>query len=452
MDESNISQWKSAFDDLVIELQDVEPPQERTGHWVQALAEFSRHSFARVLLSPDDEELRLRLEIALGPPDGNSDSVVTALSDRLSDISQSNWEVSSGAVPWVLETRLKAEQEQNTDRLRRVLLEVIGLCEHFESVTSFDEWKQIVGGNATDADADEMTTNTASGDSPFETIGDGAAGEGGTSTTDATIESTATVVDGDELTVVIGFAQVLANRQVRALQHGLEHHLHTKFDVQVRPDDDEERLEASLSVPVRTALGLQVTPGGFDAGMETLRSEIDDFLQRLEKFSSFGVDLFEYLGVGETIFEDAAEVSRREEASESQLSFRRRATGVRSGDRRRSEPSDDGVVLDLGSATSTATRSLEPKNYTDPRLQRRDSDAPLVDLVLRHPGYSDRRIGQVLSILLSIEYHAAVEIADSAPCVIAWGIGQQRARSFQEIIESAGGKVLLVEPGTFGES
>ncbi len=111
---------------------------------------------------------------------------------------------------------------------------------------------------------------------------------------------------------------------------------------------------------------------------------------------------------------------------------------------------DAGVVLDL-SAPPEAGAPLTPGKFDDPRLKRPDATTTLVDVVLRHPGFSDKRIGQVLNILLSIESRQARQLADSAPCVIAWGIGRERAMTFRDVIEGAGGKVLLAEPGTFGQ-
>lgn len=131
-----------------------------------------------------------------------------------------------------------------------------------------------------------------------------------------------------------------------------------------------------------------------------------------------------------------------------------------------SDPSDQtgGVVLGLGSSPASPTSSgdsapaapttadahpespLEQGNYTDPRLMREDADTRLVDVVLRHPGYAERKMAHNLSILLSVDYGDAVDLVESAPCVIAWGVGLERAQNFKRVIEKAGGKVVLIEP------
>ena len=112
------------------------------------------------------------------------------------------------------------------------------------------------------------------------------------------------------------------------------------------------------------------------------------------------------------------------------------------------ESDSEQVVLALG-GPAPGTGELQPGRFDDPRLRAPEATTQLVDVVLRHPGFSERRIGQVLSILLSVNYSQALELAAQAPCVIAWGMGRERAMTFKNVIEGAGGKALLVEPNTF---
>jgi hypothetical protein len=117
------------------------------------------------------------------------------------------------------------------------------------------------------------------------------------------------------------------------------------------------------------------------------------------------------------------------------------------------EPEEDegtGVVLAVESEPEPDD-PLEAGRFDDPRLKGPDATTSLVDVVLRHPGYSDRRIGQVLSILLSIEYSGSLELINKAPTVIAWGVSRERAQTMKTVIEGAGGKVHLSEPGQFHE-
>jgi len=92
---------------------------------------------------------------------------------------------------------------------------------------------------------------------------------------------------------------------------------------------------------------------------------------------------------------------------------------------------------------------LKPGDFEDARLSEPDSEVPLVDVVLRHPGYSDRRVGQVLSILLSIEYHVALRLMNSSPCVIAHGVSKDRGYTLKNMVENAGGRIQLTDPGRY---
>lgn len=95
---------------------------------------------------------------------------------------------------------------------------------------------------------------------------------------------------------------------------------------------------------------------------------------------------------------------------------------------------------------------LKPGDFDDARLSEPDSAASLVDIVLRHPGYSDRRVGQVLSILLSVEYHRALQLMGASPLVIAHGVAYSRAETLKRVVESAGGKIQLTDPGRYPAS
>ena len=459
MGQADISPWEPAFDGLGTELNETDPPNDAGGTWYVALSKFARHSFARLFVCPDDTELSIRLETVLGPPDAD-DELAETLQQHLHNITDSPWSLTTEPTSWTLSTAL-SDDDTSVDRLRRLALEVLELAEHFESISSTDEWFDILGADSgqrrqpTDDDA------SSGGDTPFETIGEGTDAERDARDSDTTGEENATLVStaatrvDDHIVAVLAFEEVLTNRQLEALAEGLEHHLHTKFEVQARRIDDVDRAELRMPATARTTLYLEINPGRYDDGLSSLKRNVEGFFDTLEKFSSYGVDVFEYLGVGETVFDDRQPPGPSSTDAESELSFRPSATSQQSSpdpDPATSSEADDGVVLALqDSESASSSGGLKAKDYTDPRLQRDDAKTSLVDVVLRHPGYSDERIGQVLSILLSIEYHNAIDIADSAPCVIAWAVGRKRALRFQDVIENAGGKVLLVEPGTFGE-
>lgn len=458
MARAEISHWKPAFDGLGVDPDETSAPDDSTGQWFEGLAKFSRHSFARLLFCPDDTALHLRLEVALGPPEEHAEALSRQLVDHLSATTETDWEASSlEETPWVIESSLSGAEDGDVDTLRRLLLDLLEVAEHFDRVDTAEAWFDILGDDRDESEStsSEASTTDETGDTPFESIGDGSSETPSSDDDDgadgATVESAAATRIDDTVRIAIGFRQVLAPRQIDALEEGLEHHLRTKFDVRVESVDGDDRAELRRPSSARTVIRLAVEPDRFSGSMTDLEKELDSFLRRLEKFSSFGVDLFEYLGVGETVF-DGGETSPATTADdgERELSFQRRAPS--DPERRRPSPEvdDDEVVLEIAADTATSAQ-LEAGNYTDPRLRRDDAETALVDVVLRHPGYAEGRMGQVLSILLSIEYHDAIDLADSAPCVIAWGVGRRRAKRFKDVIEGAGGKVVLVEPGTFGE-
>lgn len=459
MGDSTIDTWKPIFEELVLDLEVTAGPDDADGTWHEALARFSRHSFARLLVcaemaSADEAELALRVEIALGPPPSDPMDLAPALESALAAQTDLEWAADLEGSPWVFRAQI-GDDDPGRRKLRKALSTILKITDRFDDVDSPDQWLQFLSAwSGDDSDASGNGEEKAD-DAPtaFETIGTGAS-EAASQPFSAALTATALTRVEDQIHVVFGFKEVLTPGQLSALTEGLEHHLHTKFDVQVQPLENRDRPELRLPKAARTVLGMALDRGPSSPALASLRGDVEAFCDRLQKFSSFGVDPFEYLGVGDTVLAD--DDSRRERrsgtAAEQTLSFRTRSTDADDkSDYGSDDDSDDadGVVLDLAGGSGSGG-ALESGNYTDARLQRDDADSALVDLVLRHPGYSDRRIAQVLSILLSIEYFDARKLADQAPCVIAWGISQSRARKFKDVIESAGGKTLLVEPDTFG--
>ncbi len=151
---------------------------------------------------------------------------------------------------------------------------------------------------------------------------------------------------------------------------------------------------------------------------------------------------------------DRRERSRQDGRDEDQR--RRDATDSPS---RSDETSSDEDEIVLGGADSSPDpepaepeTGLTPGDYTDPRLMRDDATTSLVDVVLRHPGYAEDKMGHNLSILLGVDFPEAMELVETAPRVIAWGVGRERASRFQRVIEEAGGKVVLVEPDSLQDA
>ncbi len=167
-----------------------------------------------------------------------------------------------------------------------------------------------------------------------------------------------------------------------------------------------------------------------ESDVDSVGEEVREYLQRLNDLSDAGIDPLVFLGVSDSQKVDAREA----EQPSTTLRFE-------------SDPEDDDVSLDMRS--SAARNKLQKGDFEDQRLRGRDATTALVDVVLRHPGYSDKNMGQVLSILLSIEYHEALELIENAPTTLAWGVNRERGQTFKTVIEGAGGKVFLSEPGAF---
>lgn len=430
------SRWYGVADEVGLVFEDGESPEPRMGSWTRALTHFSRHSFARVFFSPLEKEASVLVEVALGPPGAESDAVARAVQTYLSQISQSNWSAEVKVLPWRFETRLNSE-DGGVERFALLLKELVALTERFDAVTSAGQWLEILGGGDPGQSSVSEKESVKAAGSVFEDIGAQASAidEGG-----AFLSATALERSGGEVRIALGLTSVIPPTELAELIKALSAHLRTKFEAQARPAEAVDRPSLRLPSSARTAVQLVVEPGDYGGSLGALAADLGEFLERLEKFSAHGVDLFEYLGVHrqsdvKTTGQTLRQPPRTTSASTSP------ALPV-------ADSLEQPVVLGLEPRTSAGS-SLQPGNFEDERLRREDATTALVDLVLRHPGYSDRRIGQVLSILLSIEYHQAVELSQRAPCVIAWGVGNQRAQSFKEVIESAGGKALLVEPGTF---
>lgn len=435
MGAQSISRWHEVADKLGLIFEAGESPQPRLGSWVRAYSYFARHSYLRVFFSPFDDEASILVEIALGPPGGERDVLADAFRAFLGRISPSPWSAEVNTLPWRFETTLDVE-EDGLERFTALLRELMALAERFDSIDSAAKWLSVLSGPG----EGEEQRSSASGETvvrsgAFEQIGGRSpAPDEGRDEGEGILIATALGRFGHEVRVALGFPKIIPPTALEELLRELARHLHTKYEVQAWPAEELDGPELSLPSSARTTAQIVVVPGDYGGSMGAFVADLEGFLARLEKFSAHGVDLFEYLGIRQGRGTPATEPRAREEKRAASLPV--------------AEPTERPVVLGLGEAQAT-TGSLRAGDFEDPRLQREDATTALVDLVLRHPGYSERRIGQVLSILLSIEYHQAVALSERAPCVIAWSVGEQRAQSFKEVIESAGGKALLVEPGTF---
>jgi hypothetical protein len=313
---------------------------------------------------------------------------------------------------------------------------------------------------------------------------------------------------GDKLEVRVGLDTSLPVPDREKLGRALAHALQGRYDFDVRPLSPEDDSGAIGESRVR----LMVEPADLGIATEVsadeMRSQVQQYFERLERFDGLGVKLADVLGVGDELEENAngpddsgmkagkrgtgrrgdgdsttdgnghrsssprrennrgSDASRgtdrgsqfpRDAESESPsprgTGDRRDTSGRSSGrDTEQSEP-ETGFVLDVDAtddsssdAGKPASGGLQAGNYRDPRLLREDATTSLVDVVLRHPGYAEEKMGHNLSILLDADYPDAMELVQTAPCVIAWSVGRDRGMKFKRVVERAGGKVVLVEP------
>ena len=427
--------------------------------WWQVMAAFERQSFFRLLAGADAEgsATALALHVALGIK--GEETILDGLIDGLEDRTDLSWSVRESDEGWFLYAGLddSADVEATLESALAYARELGGLL---EETKTRQQWEEALGLETREAAPPKGGA--------FEVIGsddssadrgpdrdrpkDSRESRGGAvSASEARIAASALTQIGDGIRCAIGFEQKLRSEALNALEEGLELALYTKFQATLESVISDDRAELRLPDDVGSILYVDVFPPKSESP-SGLIGNLEAYLDRLEKFSGFGIDLLTYLGVSDTVLEG----QRRSSPTSKRRSRRRREPAMASAEESRSAEAageEEGFVLGLGGSEAELGHGpLKTGQFTDPRLDREDATTNLVDLVLRHPGYADGRIAQVLNILFSIEYHEAKTLAGRAPCVLAWGIGQKRARSFKNVIESAGGKAILVEPGTFPES
>ena len=337
----------------------------------------------------------------------------------------------------------------------------------------------------------------------FESIGDGEAGGAAERSPTAMLDGVGLgayeiqrIDERVEIRVTLDAQLPLADRE--HLGRALAHALGTRYDLAPRPMQADD----TPSSGDHSEVGLTVEPA--DTGIsgslsvDEIEERLGEYFDRLERFDELGVKLADFLGIGgesETSFSRSRDAApdrrrgstRREEERESQTeqaSAERRDPGERGGAERneaasedadrskRPGPGDDrrredqekqpetGFVLgvdesdadtEIDAGKISPETGLKTGDYRDPRLMREDATTSLVDVVLRHPGYAEEKMGHNLSILLSVDYPDAMDLVENAPRVIAWGVARERGMNFKSVIEKAGGKVVLVEPGSLSE-
>lgn len=449
--------WRQTLADLDIEPRTADAPDEAEGEWFEVLSRFTRYGFMRTLVAPSEEAVRVHTQLTLPGP--GAQGYLEALEASL-EASAGDWTVDSTQPPAVVTGRVDSGAAFG---------EALGLlatvCRHVERAEAGEAPAELAadlpsvsrrsdqgpastdtGSEIGEADAQEQETGGAAAGGVFETIGDATAsapeGDAPGSALDLQLAGFDLRVADGSIRLRVEPATDVGGPERRRLEDALRQGLTLRFDVDVAPVG-----EAAGAVQLAVTPIVEPRRGG----LGELSDEIARFLARVQKFGELGMSPLEVLAPrpGSARASNRSRGERRPEADAASGESRRtEPAAVAASTTEAAEAAEPGeFVFGFSSDAAAAPEERLPKGeFTDRRLMREDATTPLVDVVLRHPGYSDRRIGQVLSILLDIDYFEARQTAEQAPTIIAWSIGQERAQRFKKVIERAGGKVVLVEP------
>lgn len=435
--------WREVLEELEIPTSNAAGPGGAGGDWQQLAAAFGTKAFLRALTDGD------ALAIECVPP-GDPAGARGALREA-------GWAIEGEDVPFVA----RRDFPEDVDSLRPHWVSIAKLADatRDEDADAFvaalvvsepivEEESRDEAGNDPEHPPQETATAAA-----FEPIGDA-------SPRPALDRPFAYVIgrDGGVVEAKLGFDEPLDKHVFEKLEARLVGNLRGKYDVDVKVVGARE-VAVKLAVEPKTRIALRIEPAPIGADTLSVRDveeRVTSYFENLDELAGSGIDPLVFLGVraskrntgafesiGSHGAKPLAQATPEEDEGETVLFVE-------------DDVSDDGADSDegevvFGGEPLDADAPLEPARYDDERLKRPDATTTLVDVILRHPGYSDRSIGQVLSILLSLDYASCLDIAERAPTVVAWGVARDRALTMKTVIEGAGGKVVLVEPGTFGE-
>lgn len=423
-----MTNFREILEELEIPTTATAGPNGAAGEWLQLLAVFGQRGFLRALTDGD----ALALECA---PPGDAAPTRKALE-------QHGWSIAEERVPFVAQRELPS----SVDEMRAMWLRVTKLADATRNEDSAAFLSALTASEASEAsEAEDAPTGGA-----FEVIGDADAAVDAAAAPQSSAFEFALVRAGEEVHAALGFSDRIGRVEHDDLEARLISNLRGKYDVDVEavgaPDVD-----AKLPAPPTTRVSLKVRAAvGSNLSVQAVERAVGEYLETLQELAVAGVDPLVFLGARsskrntgafEAIGATAAPQAAATEVEISSVELDLAPPG-----------DDDDVDEVVFSAVPTADEPLQPGLFEDERLKRLDATSALVDVVLRHPGYSDRNIGQVMSILLSLDYGSCLEIAGKAPTVITWGVARERALTMKTVLEGAGGRVVLVEPGTFGES
>ena len=460
--------WKPVLESSGLSTTEIDTPIGESSEWLKLQMRFGTRGFTMLHARSDADTITWRATLSLPIPE-ESAGLASLLAEQLQDLGATESSVTHAGPPATVIASFPATLGE--EGIQRVVLTTLRAADYVQALELDSSAPNPLLTPATNTRPEEPTA-PASTSSAFEQIGDDTPapreqapaaptsgfeqiGPGTTrpTSTTASVDSLALVdhlIDssGRDVDVHFIFSDALDATLRRALEDALSRTTATRFDAYVELAEPREATDRSVHMILAPAIST-----ADERDVDALRQDCVRFARRLREFGELGVSL--------------AELIELDRPAPRARSTRTETTHTDDAPRRGDAPaSESGFVLDLGGSSSSErddegetelgmparSAGLTAGDFTDPRLRRDDSTADLVDVVLRHPGYSDKNISKVLSILLSIEYSKALMLAQSAPCVIAWGIGQERALTMKNVIESGGGRVVLVEPDTFAPS
>jgi ribosomal protein L7/L12 len=455
----DINSWRTVIESRGLDLEETDAPDDSNEPWFQAIARFTKRGFLRAIVSPRDGELAVHVQLAVP---GADERYAERLKRHLNSVSGVSWEAGFEERPWVLDVKALPEES-----LAPVVdaFELVG--DHISRAESGEDADTLADDFGDEpVETDEVATNEADADEPaekaaggvFESIGSDEATSEETASEEMASEQMASeqtskqaptgdaVLDRFSIQVTNGTVRAelelvdrLSEQTEKQLLSALARTLRARFDIKLLARSLSEKDGKPV---IKLALESATLGATSEASLGELSHELGRYFERLKKFNKMGLSLLDVLSPSSTAPSSERSQTRPERSS------RRSEAREESGARRETESEETGVVFSFGGAgaDSAASDVVQAGDFTDSRVRREDATTPLVDVVLRHPGYTDKSMRQVLSILLDVDYFEAGKLAKQAPCVIAWGISQERAQEFKRVIEGAGGRVTLVEP------
>jgi hypothetical protein len=448
--------WSAALDALRLDPTQTEAPRAEPGVWRQIHAKFTRRGFVRGLLGCTAPQGAAVLWIEIIPPGRDA----AAFGAEVCAWAMAHGAASAAVVAAGPPAELRLEWASGEDgRAMDALTMLLKIGDYFQAL------EQNAAARSPLESQHAATPSAAAPASVFEPIGAMAPAApvvapatptafevigGPTGVQDSgplRITAREITARGARVSARLTCSRTVSDGEQARLRDGLMRALRLRFDVEPRSvEATGDQVQVELD-----ALG--------DGATGDLVSRLGAYLARLIELNALGLTLEEALG--------SAGVSAAQRPAASVVAPRLAPATPAAPAAPAARGGEEVVVLDLGGSGSAGASSsfrgehaptmqgregaLRPKDFMDPRLKRADATTPLVDVVLRHPGYAERATAQAIGILLSVEHHRAQSLVESAPCVIAWGVGREQAQTLKTVVEGAGGKVLLVEPGTFGQ-